>query len=143
MNLEITNTSTLAEVQRDFNALYPYLKLEFFAKAITRNGNVTKKTIKNPRATFKEARTNQLDTHITISPNLTVAAFEKRFVDTYGFVAAVLRQSGRGWIETGTQTAEWTLEKQNAEGKAVSNYPQNGNDSTNFSASPGAPPQAR
>ena len=50
---------------------------------------------------------------------MTVTDLEQNFSDVYGLSIQVFRKSGDVWLET-TITDGWTLEKQNEQGKMLS-----------------------
>lgn len=120
MKITINDQRKIFAIQEEFNQVFPYLKLEFFAKPHTVGGGSAKKLIKHNSKTLGECRTLHNNGHMTIVPQMTVADLEQRFSDVYGLAVQVFRKSGKVWLET-TVTDAWTLEEQNRQGEALSN----------------------
>jgi len=106
-------------IQEEFNAAFPYLKLEFFSQPYSKGGEPTLKTIKPNSKTLGECRTLHKQGEITILDLTTVADLEHSFCDIYGLEVQIFRKSGRAWLET-TITNNWTLNEQNTQGEALS-----------------------
>jgi hypothetical protein len=119
MKLKINDTRKIFSIQKEFNASYPFLKLEFFSKPHRSAGPSSKKYIKSNSLSLAECRTVNKNGTITVSPNMTVYELEQHFQDVFGLNVQVFRKSGKVWLET-TVTDNWTLEKQNAEGEELS-----------------------
>jgi hypothetical protein len=119
MKLAINDKRKIFAIQDEFNALFPYLKLEFFAKPHKPGGASAKKLMKSNSKTLGECRTIHSDGKITITAEMTVSDLEQSFSDVYGLGVQVFRQSGKVWLET-TVTDHWTLDEQNRQGEALS-----------------------
>lgn len=120
MKITINDRRKIFAIQEDFNTMFPYLKLEFFAKPHKVGGASPKKLMKNSSKTLGECRTIHKRGTITITPMMTVTELEQNFADTFGLSTQVFRKSGKVWLET-TVTDAWTLEEQNKQGEALSN----------------------
>lgn len=115
----IDDKNTSFMVQLEFNQLFPYLKIEFFSlsnKTRSLNGN---KISNQPNGPLGGYRNFENEEQIVISPDMSVATLEEKFMKIYGLKAQVLRKSGKTWLET-TVTDVWTLEEQNSQGEALS-----------------------
>jgi len=119
MYLEINGERQISEIQKDFSAVYPFLKIEFF-----KNGNIRRdrypmsKLVSNTRL-VKEAWYWKKDKGLLeISDSVTVTQFENALMDQFGLSAQVFRKSGNLWLET-TMTDNWTLKQQNDHGKEI------------------------
>lgn len=119
MKVIINDKRKIFAIQEEFNALFPYLKLEFFSKPHKPGGASPKKFVKHNSKTLGECRTLHNNGKITITPEMTVSDLEQSFGDIYGLGVQVFRQSGKVWLET-TVTDHWTLEEQNRQGEALS-----------------------
>jgi len=119
MKIIINDNRKISAIQEEFNAQFPFLKLEFFSKPHKPGGPSPRRLMKNNGKTLGECRTIHNKGVITITPQLTVAELEQRFADTYGLSLQVFRKSGKLWLET-TVTDKWTLEEQNKQGEALS-----------------------
>ena len=107
MTLKIKKNSTLSDIQEQFSAQYPALKLEFYKQKPV-DGMNTKEALVADSAFKNEAS-------ISIAGDRTVEDFESDFWDKLKIAAQVFRKSGNIWLQT-TRTDEWTLETQNAKG---------------------------
>ncbi|MBL7902798.1 MAG: hypothetical protein JNK73_12440 [Bacteroidia bacterium] len=119
MKISINDHRKIHAIQDEFNEVFPYLKIEFFSKPHASGGPSSKKMMKSSSKTLGECRTIHNKGSITISPEMTVDELEQRFMDVYGLSIQVFRKSGKVWLET-TITDGWTLEKQNEQGKELS-----------------------
>ncbi len=122
MKITINDSRKIFAIQEEFSKLFPYLKLEFFAKPHTAGGGSPKKQIKHNSKTLGECRTIHNKGKITITPNMTVSDLEQNFGDVYGLGVQVFRKSGKVWLET-TVTDGWTLDEQNSQGESLSKVP--------------------
>jgi len=114
MNLTLSPNTTLNEVQKEFNALFPNLKLRFFAMQHPDGSSSPNEEISTDML-LEEARKVHGNGNVSFDPKQTVAKLEGDFRIHFGLNAQVFRQSGKAWLET-TTTDSWTLEKQNEYG---------------------------
>ena len=116
MKILVQSNRTLADLQKDFQEIFPYLKLEFYAAQ-------HKAGIKSHRLSTElslaNCRHNKEVGLITIRTSDTVRHLEDEFREKFGLYAQVFRKSGNMWIET-SLTDGWTLLQQNQEGRALS-----------------------
>ncbi|GAA4312426.1 hypothetical protein [Compostibacter hankyongensis] len=118
MELHIRVYSQVRDLQEDFNARFPYLRLEFF-----RYPHADKKLSSRGEEIDSSTPLSQLSKSvpavIEVNEKMTVSQTEKEFQERLGLFVQVLRKSGRIWIET-SLTDHWTLEQQNSEGESMS-----------------------
>lgn len=119
MVLKISDSKKLSEVKDEFNALFPYLKLEFFKHKHEVNKSNSKADMLSSDLTFKRVRKRHSEGALVVKENMSVADLEQLFQDIFGISAQVFRKSGRSWIETSV-TDDWSLKRQNEEGKELS-----------------------
>lgn len=119
MKITINDHRKIFAIQKEFNELFPFLKIEFFSKPHKAGASSSKKIIKHPSKTLGECRTIHKKGTIIITPHMTVTDLEQNLNDIYGLSVQVFRKSGRVWLET-TVTDGWTLEEQNRHGKELS-----------------------
>jgi hypothetical protein len=119
MKIIINDRRKIFSIQKDFNEMFPFLRLEFFVKSNVQSGPSSGKMIKHPSKTLGECRTVHKRGTVTITPNMTVADLEQNLKSVFGLSAQVFRQSGKAWLET-TVTDGWTLEEQNRQGEELS-----------------------
>lgn len=113
IGIKINGSKKISELQKEFNGIFPYLKLEFFqGKRGGRPAAFTGLTLKdNPGKKNYGA--------IILKEDMKVSELEHLFQELFGLSVQVFRKSGRSWIET-TVTDDWTLKQQNEEGKELS-----------------------
>ncbi len=120
MILNLYEHASIASLQKEFNSVFPYLKIEFFTQSHEKGKG-------SPRSQLIDVALNlgayrkkgKNDVGITIHEDQTVAEVEKLFQDSFGLSVQVFRKSGKLWLET-TMTDDWTLKKQNEQGKELS-----------------------
>lgn len=120
MYAAINDTMTIASVQKLFNDLFPFLKIEFFEKEIKNNGTVNaRKYIGNIQRKLSDYRHIAVSTHqILLNPEMSVSELEKEISNEYKLKTQVFRKSGNVWLET-TVTDSWSLEEQNKQGEII------------------------
>jgi hypothetical protein len=112
MKIIINDNRKIFAVQKEFNKIFPYLKLEFFAKPSKAGGKPSTKTITHSSKTLGECRAVHHTGTLTITPNTTVSQLEQDFRDNFDLSVQLFRKSRKSWIET-TVTDGWTLEHEN------------------------------
>jgi hypothetical protein len=121
MILQINKGSSLKNAQRQFNAYYPYLKLEFFKRIPTRQPMNKILTFSSAELVRSIDPMKREDVHIDVGRKKTISDVEDAFEKSLGISAHVFRRSGNVWVET-TLTNDWSLEDQNEEGKQISSH---------------------
>ncbi len=120
MNLSITPTRLIADIQKEFNIEFPYLKLEFFQNKSGRSGLPLKKfNIDNRKVC--EVQLSISNGILELKKEMKVQELEKTLKNEFGLTAQVYRRSGNLWLET-TMTYNWTLRQQNEHGKELSTH---------------------
>jgi hypothetical protein len=124
MEIKITNTKTIQEIQAEFNTEFPYLKIEFFDAPPVDGVSLPKSKIilNNKKLSTCRKQTNEGDLHVCGTQ--TVSVLENSFWEKYRLSVQVFRKSGNLWIET-SLTDSWTLEQQNKEGFEMSSQHKN------------------
>lgn len=113
MELRIENETSVSDLQKQFNAYFPYLQLEFFTGGKS-NSRIQRTVRANPDQLIRQLLLGCYDPiRLSVSSETTVADLLKRFKEI-GLNAQVSRRSGNLWIET-VFTDDWTLERQNKE----------------------------
>lgn len=121
MKITINDHRKIFAIQEEFNGMFPYLKIEFFAKPHKIGAGSPKKQITHGNKTLGECRILHKKGFLTITPNMTVSELEQNFNDIYGLSVQVFRKSGNAWLET-TVTDAWTLKEQNKQGEELTNF---------------------
>ena len=116
MKIEITDHRKIFTVQREFNELFPFLKIEFFAKPHTSGGASPHKLVGHAANTLGSCRTIHRKGFVTISPNMSVRELQQTFADKYGLTVRILKKDKGGWTDAASKDA-LSLEMHNADGK--------------------------
>jgi hypothetical protein len=120
MEIRLHYDSLLADISREFNSKFPYLKLEFFEAPASPGGTYTAKDLLPARKiTLGEIASFQHPGYLKISPRQSVETLEQFFKKYFGLHVQVFRCAGTCWIQT-TNTDSWTLEEQNRKGEEAS-----------------------
>ena len=123
MILYISSYKTISDIQEDFNAAYPFLKIEFYQTA-GKPGLAGRQKL-NKTSSLATAGM-RAEGELEINDTMTVGQLEKTFRDKFGITVQVSRKSGTIWLET-TMTDNWTLKQQNGHGKELSEPLQKNN----------------
>jgi len=110
-------TNKISVIQKEFNELFPFLKLEFFRNPFDRNDKTARPEVMRNEVTLKPS--DQANGEICVTDEMPVSTLEQLFLDVFGIRAQVFRKSGASWLETRV-TNDWTLKRQNDEGRELS-----------------------
>lgn len=132
MKIRIQNTSTIAEVQKEFNRFFPYLKIEFYNAPYLAKSLLPSTKLMRHDKTIQQCRKTGIEGDLQLKPDTTVAALEQELWSVYGLSVQVFRKSGSMWIET-SLTDSWTLKQQNLEGEQMSSVLPDDNAGIDFS----------
>ena len=116
MKMLIHHNDTLENLQKLFNAEFPFLKLEFFTRPHDKGAPTEKQFMVNIKRTVDSCNPDLKEATINIPSSITVHELEKLFQQNLGLYIQVFRKSGKVWLET-TATDNWSLFKQNVEGQ--------------------------
>lgn len=119
--MRINSRGQVSDLQREFNLLFPFLKLELF-KHKHGNRGASPKQEKLPSFMYLSDLARQMPEQLNIPESMTVQELEKLFEDQLGLHLQVFRKSGTLWLET-TITDGWTLKQQNDHGMEISRSP--------------------
>jgi hypothetical protein len=112
MELVLENGMLIRDIQKKFNDLYPFLKIEFYKEKHPSNQLSPRNGKLDHNAAIDSIRNDGTVCQVDIDGEITVGQLEKEFWDKAGLSVQVFRKSGNLWIET-SLTDDWTLEKQN------------------------------
>lgn len=120
MTLLINKKQLISELQQAFNDVYPFLKIELFA----RKHNFQQASAAQGRLpghlSLQEVSPHLSDGEVELPETMRVQELEGIFIDRFGLYLQVFRKSGNLWLET-TMTASWTLKLQNEHGREITN----------------------
>lgn len=117
----ISDNKRIVEIQREFQQMFPFLKLEFYTSAHGEGEGSPKKAMLSAQKTVGETRKVHVEGEMRISPEMSVETLERRFFEFFGLNAQVFRRSGNLWLQT-TATDHWTLAEQNRKGGASAEH---------------------
>lgn len=131
MQLNIAPNRLIKDIQKEFNEIFPFLKLEFFkTKSFSRSEFMAHQIIPSNRK-IGEGQQEIIDGNIEVNENMKVKDLENIFKDRFRLAAQVFRKSGNLWLET-TMTDNWTLQQQNDHGREISTVKNIKNRSEDF-----------
>lgn len=114
--MRITDNQRLIDIQEQFQSIFPYLKIEFYAGHHGPGEGSRAEEALDPQQTIGSVRSVHKEGELEIDGNLEVRKLEQKFYEDYGLNVQVFRQSGHLWMQT-SATDHWTLEKQNRKGQ--------------------------
>jgi hypothetical protein len=117
MQLHINDETRIRNVQHSFNAVYPFLKIDFLKNNYAKRLSAKAEKIPPDEQVKRVGNVNGVH-QIRVTKQRTVAQLKKDFKEMFGLTAEVYRKSGNVWIET-SLTDDWTLEQQNKEGELI------------------------
>ena len=120
MEIIIEAGKTFGKVQEEFTQTFPYLKIDFVSSGLhSEELFLTKKN-----GHIKENGHNKVAdkiSYIILTDNTTVKEMVYHFKELFNLSVKVQRKSDGHWIET-MLTENWTLTKQNLEGKNLADF---------------------
>lgn len=115
LEIQIKDSRTILDIQKEFNREFPFLKIEFFDTPHSEKKPSPKSRMFTHDRKLGQCRKTHEEGALHISPEHTVSQVENELLEKFGLSAQIFRQSGKLWIET-SLTDSWTLEQQNKEG---------------------------
>jgi hypothetical protein len=119
MTIHIQSAGKLKNIQTDFNALFPFLKLEFYGKSHQSGEGTSNSTLLHLNYSLQELNADAVDFDWKIDSSMTVTELETSFHEKTGISVQVFRKSGMAWLQT-ISTDNWSLAQQNERGKEMS-----------------------
>jgi hypothetical protein len=120
MQLHISKTNSVKELQDQFSNLFPFLNINFYSNGKTTDLQSGRRASLFTRETvIKDINPRLNDGELAIIESMNVADLEKGFYEKFGLSIQVLRRSGNLWLDT-CRTNSWTLKEQNDHGREIS-----------------------
>jgi dTDP-glucose pyrophosphorylase len=116
MILEIDETTRLVDLQKNFSASFPFLKLVVFKEVQQMNSDMKNNELTDSNRLINALRTNKKEVILEIHYWQKTGTVEKLFRDKAGLYVQIRRKQGQHWIET-SGTDDLTLEEQNDIGR--------------------------
>jgi len=118
MKIEVSKDKTIAQLQEEFSAAYPYIKLVFFTKPHKAyKGSPAKFLVSDRDVTLGSLEKKPHSGVLYLEPEMPTWQVERLFEEEFGLHVQVFRKSGNTWLETSVSD-DLTLEEQNIKGKA-------------------------
>ena len=119
MRLRISPNRLVSDVQKDFNSVFPFLKIEFFRKKASRQPDLPVAHIVPHNQKIGHTQSAICDGDMEINADMKVKDIEKLFKEQFSLMAQIFRRSGNLWLQT-TMTDNLTLAQQNEHGREIS-----------------------
>jgi hypothetical protein len=116
MKITITGNRKVADIQKDFNLLFPFLNLEFFDLAEDKMVSYTSSGRDFPQLCVKDIRGEQKDGELVVGLHMTVMQLEHILSEEFGLQAEVFERSGNQWMRY-SLNGYWTLYHKNEAGR--------------------------
>jgi hypothetical protein len=125
MHLHIAPERLIKDIQKEFNEMFPFLKIEFFnnRSSSSRSDFSARQIIPQSRK-LGESQLGIQEGDIEIGEEMKVNELEKLFKNRFNLAAQVFRKSGNLWLET-TMTDNWSLLQQNNHGREITTGKKN------------------
>lgn len=117
MTITLTADKKIAEFQEEFNAYFPFLKIEFFTQPHEENSATwSKYMIFNRTKTLGEiGKIPTTPSIFEFQPEMKTGEFEQALWNQYALPVQIFRKSMGSYIET-TKSDSWSLAEQNSKG---------------------------
>jgi hypothetical protein len=113
--MKITDHKTIAQIQEEFNELFPGLKIEFYvSQHDSKEGSPAADQLSTDLK-IANVRSQHNEGDLVVDPSMTVAELEKGLASQFGLNVQIFRRSASIWLQT-SATDHWTLEVQNRKG---------------------------
>lgn len=114
----------MGELQAEFAAAYPGLRLAFFSKPHKAyKGSAAKFLVQDKNKPLRDLSPHIKTGYLLLEPDMVVWQVERLFEEEYHLHVQVFRKSGRTWLETSV-TDDLTLEQQQAKAVAAEHLQQ-------------------
>ena len=114
--MTIKDSFQLKDIQEQFNAKFPYLKIEFYKNPHAKGGGSPIREQLSPNLVLSEVRIIHAEGELSIHANQKISTLEQAFLDQYGLSVQVFRRSANLWLQT-SKTDHWTLKEANIKGE--------------------------
>jgi hypothetical protein len=112
----ISENRSIAEIQDEFQSVFPDLRIRFFHHGHTEGVPSAKADAIGSTELVGKVQAFQSSGSLVLDPAMKVGDFESTMQEKFGLSVQVFRRSGEQWIQT-TITDHWTLGHQEEEGR--------------------------
>lgn len=113
--MKISGKLTIEDLQRQFQNIFPHLKIEFYSTAHESGKGSAVNTQLNNTLKISKISPDVSESEIRLNGDMTVREFESMMEKDFGLHVQVFRKSANLWLQTAS-TDHWTLEKQEGKG---------------------------
>lgn len=113
--LTIDERISVGDFQKEFNSIFPFLKIELYKPSRGQHDEVGTKPMS---ILISRDKIGNIAKRIDITSLTTVAQLKKMLSEKLGINSFIYRKSGSMWIET-SLTEDWSLERQNHEAEQM------------------------
>lgn len=113
--MKISDDKKLKDLQKDFQSVFPYLKIEFFRMGHKKGELSDEHSRLNPDLSVNDVRYSHNAGFLTLCGELTTADFERKMQELFALNVQVYRKEYQTWQQTWI-TDNWTLHEQNRKG---------------------------
>ncbi|SFD84270.1 hypothetical protein SAMN05518672_103468 [Chitinophaga sp. CF118] len=121
MEIYISEEAVIANIQSDFQEIYPFLQLAFYQQPHEVGEACCPQEKIPPETPIEDIRIMHTFGWLDVSKHRTAAEIEHDFRHRMGLSVQVLHKSGEMWVQT-TKTDYWTLQQLNEEGKLAEQH---------------------
>lgn len=116
--MKISNDRKLKELQKDFQEVFPFLKMEFYRKAHEIGEESPEEDRYDLELKIGAIRQLQNVGFVALDEDLSTGDFEKILKDQFGLNVQIFRKSYHEWLQTWA-TDNWSLKEQNRRGSIM------------------------
>jgi hypothetical protein len=116
MKICISGNRKVADIQNEFNTLFPFLNLEFFDLSDNKQVSYISKGRKFPQLLINDIREKENDGVLLVEVNMTIMRLENILADEFGLQAQVFVKSANQWMRY-SLNGYWTLYHKNESGR--------------------------
>ncbi|MBS1915577.1 MAG: hypothetical protein JST87_04820 [Bacteroidetes bacterium] len=116
MHLDITDYTSLQEIQDVFSAFYPYLKIEFYTKPHKKYEATEEASRLDSKLRVNDIKKTHVSGLLEILPMYKVYQVEKEFQERFGLSAQIFLKNNETWQQT-TDMDSFTLKELNEMGR--------------------------
>lgn len=114
MELYVNANIRASDLIKQFNELYPFLRLEIYYKG-------EEMGVASHHCLLCEIVNKKVVENFIITPEMKVSEVEASFWENMGLQVSIFRKSGKTWLES-SYTNYWSLERQNNLGREMNNF---------------------
>jgi hypothetical protein len=112
MELIINEHKSIAEIQREFEHQFPYLKIQFYTYPCDGSEDCMTENLISSEKKIGQIRSKPYSGTLGISGNQKTSSLKKIFRDVYGLNIEIFRRSGVMWMQP-INTDNRTIDEQN------------------------------